>query len=188
MKCSQVQKHIPLLVGGDLARDIERDLTEHMNTCLGCSREYQEYLAAMSSLQMLREKPDVSGILDGLSGEVMERIREAPIGPAAEIPRRMVAGPFAIVMRMAAAAAIVVMLVAGGFLIGQSTGTAIGPGADGAGGPRIVGDTNSVVPGHGIRDENFAGDPGSEENDPNRALLRPQQLPRVQPVSNRQGF
>jgi anti-sigma factor RsiW len=192
MKCTQVRKHLPLLVGGDLDADIERLLESHLKACLGCYREYQDYTAAYGSLKSLSEKPNLAGVLDGLAVDVIGQLREQPGGVAARLPRLPVSG----FMKLAAAAAMLAIITCGSFFIGQSMNSATGlpdervetisSQTDPASDYRPVG-AKGVNPAlSGAEKALPAGN--KDELKPEMLLHRPQQLPDVQPVSNRRGF
>lgn len=187
MKCTQVIKHIPLLVGGDLDTGTGQQLMEHMKGCLGCYREYQESLHALESLRALQAKPDLTSVLNGLAQDVMADLNAAPAGPAAGLPRPWLAG----VSRFAAAAAVILILAGGAFMLGQSQGTApASPGLDPADttkimSPRNGSDGGSYSPGF------WADERNRNEADGDTEFIRtldPQTLPTVRPASHRRGF
>ncbi len=182
MKCTQVVKHLHLLVGGDLPEETARQSRDHLKACLGCYREYQDVLRAHESLRTLRKKPDLSAVLDGLSDDVLAELREAPLGPSAPIPRL----PLSRVLRFSAAAAVLLMIVSASFFMGQTSGLRTSRNLNDAGTHSLEysATENPSVPGE-VR-EAF-GPVDRREGDPlNR--LGPQELPRVQPASHRRGF
>jgi hypothetical protein len=189
MKCTQVKKHIPLLVGGDLDPGTGQQLMEHMKGCLGCYREYQKSQRALESLRGLQDRPDLGLVLNGLAQDVMAELNATPSGPAAGFPRPWLASA----TRFAAAAAVVLILVGGAFMLGQSQGTASGPGTDAAdtyqaNSPRNGGEGGSFYPNN---PGYWAGERNMKEADGETEFIRtldPQTLPTVRPASHRRGF
>jgi len=182
MKCTQVLKHIHLLVGGDLPEETARQSRDHLKACLGCYREYQDVLRAHESLRTLRQKPDLSALLVGLSDDVLAELREAPLGPSAPLPRM----PFSRILRFSAAAAVLLMIVSASFFLGQTSGLRAHRGLDDAGTYRSGYSANENPGSPGEAREAF-GPSDLREVDPLHRL-EPQQLPRVQPASHRRGF
>ncbi len=182
MKCTQVVKDLHLLVGGDLPEETARQSRDHLKSCLGCYREYQDVLRAHENLRMLREKPDLSAVLAGLSGDVLAELREAPLGPAAPLPRF----PVSRVLRFSAAAAVLLMIVSASFFLGQTSGLRSGHPVNN-GGSRSAGYSavENPNPPSDTREAHDRAD--SLKNDP-FLRLGPQELPRVQPASHRRGF
>jgi hypothetical protein len=184
MKCTQVLKHIPLLIGGDLDAETERLLREHLAGCLGCYREYQESLQAHDNLRALREKPDLAPILHGLAQDVLLDLHEAPVGPAAGIPRPMFAGAF----RFAAAAAVLAILIGGAFMLGRSFDEQPGRSGDPVETVRTMPRTDagrSAYPAGVWTDESI---PFGENDRPDLIRLNPNELPTIQPADRRKGF
>lgn len=113
MNCKKVLKLLPLYMSDDIdAVDLE-GVQEHMNTCLGCFREYQDHLRARRSLKQLAFKPDLSPVMEGFADEVMLKIADKAQGPAAPLPRLT----YRLAPRLLAAAALILALVSGGFYL-----------------------------------------------------------------------
>ena len=184
MTCTQGLKHIPLFVGGDLDAETGRMLKEHLSGCLGCYREYQESLQAHESLRALREKPDLAPLLHGLAQDVLLDLHEAPVGPAAGIPRPMFAGA----LRFAAAAAVLAVLIGGAFMLGRSfdeQGVQPGDSVD------TVRTMPPSDPGRGANPPGYftsENAPFGDNERPDLIRLSPHELPAVQPADRRKGF
>jgi hypothetical protein len=102
---------LPLHVGGDLDPRHVPSVDRHLSSCLSCFREFRELSAMRGRMAVLAEQPLPAGILDGFTDEVMARIAVREPGPKAEGPRP---GPRLIVLpRLAAAAAVVLVALAG---------------------------------------------------------------------------
>lgn len=190
MNCDKVRRNLPLLAGGELDSKTAGPLREHVTTCLGCFREYQEYLEIRENLAELRERPEISPVLAGLPADVMRRLREDPDGPAAAV-RFM---PLRKIGFLAAAAVIIVSLGAAFFLDGFSD-----PSSDPfSGDPDYVGADQEPGKETGNGKGEFPKRPGSlgetgtgtGEGDLDFRMipLTPEELPSVQPASYRRGF
>lgn len=183
MKCTQVLKHLHLLVGGDLPDETARQSRDHLKACLGCYRDYQDVLRAHESLRTLRSKPDLTAVLEGLSDDVLAELRESPLGPAAPIPRL----PVSRILRFSAAAAVLLMIVSASFFLGQITGSRSS---------RALNDAGEYSSGYSAAENPGAPGEAREASDPvDRRLddeslhrLGLQEMPRVQPASHRRGF
>jgi len=184
MKCTQVLKHIPLLVGGDLDAGTGQKLMEHLKGCLRCFREYQESRRAVEDLRVLRERPDLLPVLNGLAQDVLVDLNAAPAGPAARFPKPWLTG----VLQVAAAAAVIMILAGGAFMLGRSQGTSPGAAVDPTGTvktlPSFEDERNAYPPGLWTNERGPYGEDGETEF----ITLRPQQLPDVRPATHRRGF
>lgn len=113
MKCQKVLKLLPLYISDDLDAFELKTVEDHLGECLNCYREYQAHLKALRDLKRLGEKPDLSTVLAGFSGEVMDRIVRDEGGPSAPVPKVT----YAFVPRMIAAAAVLLLIITGVFLL-----------------------------------------------------------------------
>jgi anti-sigma factor RsiW len=113
MNCKKVMKLLPLYMSDDIDASEVEGVKEHLNTCLGCFREYQDHLRARRSLRHLAFRPDLGPVMEGFSDEVMLKIADRSQGPAAPIPRVT----YRLVPRLLAAAALILALVSGGFYL-----------------------------------------------------------------------
>jgi hypothetical protein len=107
MNCKKVHKLLPLYIGEDLDTQELSEVKAHISECLSCYREYQSHLKALRSLRDLKNKPDLSEVLKGFTGEVMQRIVRDSGGPAAPLPRVS----YAFVPRSLAAAALLLAVL-----------------------------------------------------------------------------
>ncbi|MFT7464013.1 MAG: hypothetical protein ACI9EF_002362 [Pseudohongiellaceae bacterium] len=104
---------LPLHVGGDLDPRHGPEVDSHLNDCLVCFREFRELGAMRGRLGVLSEELLPAGILDGFAEEVMARIDVGEPGPAAEAPSPGPRQRIFSFQRMSAAAAIMVVALAG---------------------------------------------------------------------------
>jgi hypothetical protein len=116
--CRNIRDLIPLHAGGDLTPEESARVDTHLHACLPCYREFREHAEMRGRLGVLAEEPLPAGLLDGFAEEVMARIAVDAGGPAAELPstRRWTLQP--VVLRQAAAAA--VLLTVGGWMAWQA--------------------------------------------------------------------
>ena len=113
MNCKKVNKLLPLYLSDDIDPSDVEGVKEHLNTCLGCFREYQDHLRARRSLRQLAFRPDLNPVMEGFAEEVMLKINDRSQGPAAPVPRVT----YRLAPRLLAAAALILVLVTGGFYI-----------------------------------------------------------------------
>lgn len=104
---------LPLHVGGDLDPRHGPEVDAHLNNCLVCFAEFRELGAMRSRLAVLAEQPLPLGILDGFAEEVMARIDVGEPGPAAEAPSPGPRQRIFSFQRLSAAAAIMLVCLAG---------------------------------------------------------------------------
>ncbi len=188
MKCGNVLKLIPLLVEGELGPERSGMVMDHIDVCDGCRREYQGFLDSMEFLGVLREKPDLSPVLEGFEKDVIARFRESPSGPAAKITTLPLPG----FVRVTAAAAVLVLLLTAGFMAGFALKTSPEqPGGTTGSIPYTIADKglNYYPPGY------YPPGPGMERDGTDRRLpntelimLKPHELPPVQPASYRRDL
>jgi hypothetical protein len=116
--CRNIRDLIPLHAGGDLTPEEAARVDTHLHACLPCYREFRDHAEMRGRLGVLAEEPLPAGLLDGFTEEVMARIAVDAGGPAAELPsaRRWPLQP--VVLRQAAAAA--VLLAVSGWMAWQA--------------------------------------------------------------------
>ena len=123
--CRNIRDLLPLHVGGDLEPRRAAAVDEHLHRCLGCFREYREYLSLRGTLGVLAEQPLPEGALDGFVEEVMARIAVAEAGPRAELPAIVTRAAW--LPRLAAAAALLVTASLGWLVWDASRPGALAP-------------------------------------------------------------
>jgi anti-sigma factor RsiW len=121
INCRNVRNLLPLHAGGDLDPKQAGAVDEHLHACLPCFREYRELITMRGRLGVLAEQPLPEGALDGFTEEVMARVAVGEPGPRAEMPssiawRRRIP-------RLAAAAALVLMVGVGAHQVGLIGGS-----------------------------------------------------------------
>ena len=190
MNCNKVRKHLSLLAGGELDGNKALPYREHLKGCLTCFREYQEYLDMRESLRTLREKPDLEPVLAGLSDDVLCRLREEPIGPAAPIH----SSPLRRSGLLAAAAAVLLVFFGAIFLMDSFSNQSPGPNGEGVytgtgdPGGKNSGTGNSEFPRWNKARSESDDEAEKVDRRLDRIPLTPEELPSVQPAFYRRGF
>lgn len=129
--CRNVRGLLPLHAGGDLDQRQSGAVDEHLHACLSCFREFRELVTMRGRLGVLAEQPLPKGALDGFTEEVMARVTVGEPGPRAEIMRSVAWRRR--IPRLAAAAALLLMVGAGAYQVGLLDGTRLPgdlPGSD----------------------------------------------------------
>jgi hypothetical protein len=179
MKCKKIQRLLPLYISDDLDGPAQGEVKKHIGNCLSCAREYQAHLGALRALKGLENKPDLSDVMKGFTGQVMERIARDPGGPAAPVPRVT----YALVPKMLAAAAmLLVVLTAVFFMMGPEDITSPAGGLA----TEVEGATGLPEPGYveGILSTNVAHEEGGEKDDLFKKL-DPDEIPELIPLDER---
>ncbi|GJM22542.1 MAG: hypothetical protein DHS20C15_24570 [Planctomycetota bacterium] len=110
--CRTIRDKLPLHVGRDLEPKLEKQVDEHLATCLSCFREYRALAESRAILGVVAEERLPEGILDGFTEEVMARIAVGEEGPAAELPRAARRAPLRLIPALSAAAALLLVALA----------------------------------------------------------------------------
>lgn len=86
ISCDKVRRVLPLHAGGDLRGRQEHEIDEHLSTCLGCYRLYQEYLEGVARLRASREPFEVAPeFWAKLEDDVLARVREEAPAPTSSL-------------------------------------------------------------------------------------------------------
>ncbi|MFO0983966.1 MAG: hypothetical protein U1E76_19975 [Planctomycetota bacterium] len=143
MTCERVLSLLPLYSGGDLESEQQNQVSAHLGHCLSCYREQRRYADAMEAMACVRADRSLPVALDHLAESVLDRVHAEQTTALPWIERRWWRWPT--VLPYAAAAALL-MLVAGTSLLSSGDGNGRSPTAIGAPHDQLVPPSDSGAP------------------------------------------
>lgn len=81
MKCKDVQKLLPLYVGGDLKENRARLVTAHVESCTDCAGSKNEYRESQQLLMEFAPPPFSEAVYTGIRQEVLREIARESTAP-----------------------------------------------------------------------------------------------------------